>query len=141
LQRLVDDSKLQITASHVSAMLADSAKIVLGAVTGPHSASEEHEPCIISHGDRFYSIGASRRIAVTENEDLALQALLRSSPRTLDSFQRETNKDGRDVAKSLRGLKNGKYDGLFAPAIQLPGRRGRGGYQANVRPENPPISH
>jgi hypothetical protein len=86
---------------------------------------------LIAHGKRNYSLGSNPPYYVDQSEDNVLQAFLQCSGalnfKSLIDFSGEPN-----ARKILKGL-TVKYKGAFAPAIKLPGAKGRGGYRVSIR--------
>jgi hypothetical protein len=85
---------------------------------------------IIALGERQYRIGDFPPLSVEENEDSVLQTFLErpsmDGPTLID-------KAGFDSApRVLRTLRK-KYQGRFAHAITLPGKKGEGGYHVAIR--------
>jgi hypothetical protein len=91
---------------------------------------------IISHGEGRYSVGGSDPVTVTASENLVLQAFINRGTLNGSALKRLTgtpNYDNDDAPKVLRKLRT-KYGKRFAPAITLPGSKGKGGYQVRIRP-------
>jgi hypothetical protein len=86
--------------------------------------------CIASPGDRQYQIGPQALTVVSEREDTVLQAFLDQTAMDHPTLIERTEYE--DAARILRGLAE-KYGGAFAPAIFLPGGKGRGGYRVTIR--------
>jgi hypothetical protein len=84
---------------------------------------------ILSIGQRRYCIGGSPAVTVEENEDAVLQAFLEESP--LDKNGLIDKAGFLEAPRVLKRLTT-KHDGRLAPAIKLPGARGRGGYSVAI---------
>jgi hypothetical protein len=84
---------------------------------------------ILSLGDGKYRIGDLPPVIVTDREDNVLQAL--AEHQVLDEPGLRKRSGIEEAAKVLLALRT-KYDGRFASAIQCPGRRGNGGYVADI---------
>jgi hypothetical protein len=101
--------------------------------------AEGGPPPIVSLGGGRYRVGRFDPIKVTQREDWVLTAFVRKSPLTkgelADLIAEIEPEDAVGVLRSLKGTKKrvAKYNGLFANAIRLPGKRGAGGYHVNVR--------
>jgi hypothetical protein len=93
---------------------------------------------ILFHGDpgrsRAYSIGTHQAVAVSEREHAVLQAFLSVAP-ALDggSLSRACNLGSEDAVGVLAALRT-KYEGIFEPAITIPGGKGKGGYRVRIAP-------
>jgi hypothetical protein len=87
---------------------------------------------IISLGEKKYRIGAHPPVHLEDNEDSVLQALLEAPGNLLDK-KGLINKSGIDDAPRVLGRITRKHDRIFATAIRCPGKRGAGGYHANIR--------
>jgi hypothetical protein len=102
----------------------------------PDATSPSKKPkklaVILSHGNQRYSVGDGRIIPVEDNEDSVLQALLEAPGNRLDKQALIDNSGCERAPTILKGLTL-KHEGCFAAAIYLPGRRGQGGYHANIR--------
>jgi hypothetical protein len=85
---------------------------------------------IVSLGDRQYRIGARAPRAVTASEDAVLNAFI-NHPAMDDPKLKIQAKGVTEPGKTLRDLRK-KYDGEFAPAIKLPGKKGKGGYHVRI---------
>jgi hypothetical protein len=85
---------------------------------------------ILSLGNRRYAIKGAAPVIVTEREDAVLQAFLDHGPIELPELKRLSGY-GAKAPDILRQLAK-KYDGTFANAIRMPGRRGQGGYYVRV---------
>lgn len=85
---------------------------------------------IISHGMKLYSIGNTDRRLLTAREDAVLQSFLVSPALSHERLLGRSRCD--DAPRVLRQLKS-KYDGLFSPAITLPGKKSAGGYRVRIR--------
>lgn len=92
------------------------------------AASEPNE--IISLGDGCYKIGESSPIFLEKNDDDLLQPFL-ETPAMSSSMLIEASEQGLAPAR-LRRLRK-KFDGLLAPAIEMPVKRGTGGYHVRIR--------
>lgn len=92
----------------------------------------EKEPCILYHGNKQYSITGSDPFAVTDVEHFVLEAFINKKTSALSKSDLENASGVSDAVRYLRRLKK-KYDGIFAPAIHLPGGKGRGGYRVTIR--------
>jgi hypothetical protein len=99
-------------------------------------APDDHT--ILSLGGRCYRIGASRPVTVTRRENDILLAFLRQPAMDKGQLAEVTGYAAEDAVKVLRELRR-KYDGLFAPAIVMPGGRGQGGYHVAIRRPEPPV--
>jgi hypothetical protein len=92
--------------------------------------SRETPPVITRVADGCYlPPGGDFPLAVTDAEDLVLRAFLRRPAMELPDLIDQTGMGhaGRVLARLLK-----KYDGAFAPAIRMPGGRGKGGYAVLV---------
>jgi hypothetical protein len=83
---------------------------------------------IIAYGHKRYGVGHEVQV-VTDAEDAVLTAFL--DHKAMD-YPRLKELGGEAGPKVLRALTT-NYNGLFAPAIRLPGVKGRGGYQVHIR--------
>jgi hypothetical protein len=97
---------------------------------------------IISLGERLYKVGDRDPILVTDNEDNTLLTCLEGQPAGEDLFVLDFDKltDGGahvSQASTLNRLQT-KYEGYFAGAIRLPGRKGGGGYKVRIRRQGGP---
>jgi hypothetical protein len=92
-------------------------------------ALEEPAGCIIDLGNRIYSIGG-REKQVTQREDDVLQAFTDAPALSQKDLIASAGFDR--APRVLQKLRE-RYDGMFAPAITLPRRKGAGGYVVNVR--------
>jgi hypothetical protein len=98
---------------------------------------DKESPTIIWHGNRCYQIG-NVMVSVSESEDWVLQAFVKTPAMGSKLLDEASGMSGaRNVLVRLK--KN--YDGIFAPAIQMPSTKGAGGYRVNIRaagrPESP----
>jgi hypothetical protein len=84
---------------------------------------------VVSLGARQYRIGKTRPLAVTPTEDAVLQAFLDTPAMNDPTLKAKTKQD--DPGKVLRRLQT-KYDGIFAPAIDTPGGKVKGGYHVRI---------
>lgn len=104
----------------------------------PTKAQDNHEPSdqstILHHGQNRYSIGNEQPVAVTDNESNVLQAFIgRSAMHERDMVTCSGVNDARRVLKSLKD----KYGGIFRNAINLPGKKGCGGYSVALKAAPP----
>jgi hypothetical protein len=91
-------------------------------------------PTILYLGEKAYSIGDSGAITVTDSEHAILQEFIAVPGMDTESLQ---TKSGNDRApRILRGLAT-KYGSAFAPAIRLPGGKGKGGYHVSIQDVRP----
>lgn len=90
-------------------------------------------PFIVSHGDSAYSIGRQGPMKLTDPEDAVFQAFLGGKPLKHAELIKESNRE--NAPTILQGLKR-RYDGMFAPAIRMPGGKSSGGYFVAVRRKN-----
>jgi hypothetical protein len=96
--------------------------------------------CILWLGDRRYTVGNHPPVTVAETEHRVLQAFLGNPPKTppVPSMDRKnlwtwSGLPQENAAPTvLRNLCK-KHGGIFAPAIRLPGGRGKGGYTVTIR--------
>jgi hypothetical protein len=89
---------------------------------------------IIAMGRRQYRVGEHSPITVSQREDTILQAFLKPAPLATMDYRTLCDRSGyEDAHRILKGLKT-KYKGVFAPAIILPGGKGKGGYAVNIAP-------
>jgi hypothetical protein len=86
--------------------------------------------------DRTYRVGDSDPVYVEETEDDLLQAFLERPVMDLPLLAEVSGVPREQIAGALKRLRN-KYGGLFKHAIHCPGRRGQGGYRANVVDRRP----
>jgi hypothetical protein len=87
---------------------------------------------IWSLGDGVYQVGPSK-VRVNDREDDVLQTFLPDQRRqVMDTATLNALSGHEDAARILRDLRH-KYDRVFRGSILLPGRKGRGGYDAQVR--------
>ena len=97
---------------------------------------------IILLGDRCCQIGDSRPVVLGEPMNDVLQSFL-AQP-AMDERQLVTKSGRDDAVKVLRQLKDWE-DGMFAPAIDFPTSKNRGGYHVRIkdaRPQKtPPTPH
>jgi hypothetical protein len=115
--------------------LADAAEVddAKDAGKGPAQTKQRPRkpPVILSLGNRQYRIGAHAPCTVQDAEDRVLQAFVgrpTMDTRALKCLAPEIL----DPGKVLRTLCI-RYDSRFAPAITLPGRKGKGGYHVAVK--------
>ncbi len=87
-------------------------------------------PTIIWHGEKSYSIDGFEPISVTDSEHAVLNEFVNSP--SMDTEALTKNSGNNRAPRVLRQLTK-KYDGRFAPAIKLPGIKGRGGYAVAIR--------
>jgi hypothetical protein len=66
---------------------------------------------------------------LTEKESNVLQAFIGCPSRSTGTLKSRSGED--NPARVLRDLR-AKYDGCFAPAVHLPGQKGKGGYRVRV---------
>ncbi len=85
-------------------------------------------------GEKAYSIGSSAPITVTYPEHAILQEFI-ATP-SLDTEQLQT-KAGNERAPRILGQLTKKYNAIFAPAIRLPGGKGKGGYHVSIQDARP----
>jgi hypothetical protein len=87
---------------------------------------------IVYLGQRTYQRGAETAVAVTGGEHAVLQAFLDCPAMSEADLVRKAN--DATAGRLLGALCTpGKYGGIFAPAITLPGRKGQGGYRVRIR--------
>jgi hypothetical protein len=94
------------------------------------AANAPSNSVIIRLGEREYRIGDAEPITVSDNEDSVLQAFLRQA--SMDGPALVENAGFERAPKVLRDLKV-NYDGIFGPAIRMPGKKGKGGYHVAIR--------
>lgn len=116
--------------------VAAAAKLRLGAADAtvglPSSPSPTQQVFIIDLGRNVYSTSESHQpVMVTPLEDLVLQAFIKQP--AMDSKDLIRFAAGSRTAPRVLAELTTKYGGIFAPAIRLPGGKGRGGYRVNVR--------
>lgn len=88
---------------------------------------------IIRCGDQSYRINNAAALRVSDNEDTVLQAFLGNETLDEPALRKASGLTNPGVAaKILRELAT-KYDQQFAPAIRLPGGKGKGGYNVRIR--------
>jgi hypothetical protein len=85
---------------------------------------------IIAHGNKVYTINLWEPRIVADDEDTVLRAFLRQPAMTSKTLEDRTELVS--PAKLLRALTT-RYDARFAPAIKLPGGKGKGGYFVRIR--------
>jgi hypothetical protein len=95
-------------------------------------------PVIISLGARCYRVGGSPPVYVTEREENILQAFLAQPCYDKPGLARAAALDGETAVGILRAFlgssnRPAKYNGMFAPAIHMPGARGKGSYHVNIK--------
>jgi hypothetical protein len=93
----------------------------------PESPFEDH---IVSLGNTCYRIGNHRAVSLLQPEDNVLQAFLETPVMTTAALIEVSGE--RRAAEILRRLKQ-KHGGMFASAIELPGKKSRGGYAVKIR--------
>ncbi|MBS0265426.1 MAG: hypothetical protein JSS02_26055 [Planctomycetes bacterium] len=86
-------------------------------------------PRIIHHSDNIFSIANHPQTALSDNEANVLITFVDRPTQTLTQLTRYSGVD--DAARILTALKK-RYDGIFAPAIHLPGGKGKGGYRVAI---------
>jgi hypothetical protein len=95
---------------------------------------------IIALGEQRYCVAGHDPVKVNEREDVLFQSFLRKTPLSKPELADATGMQGEDAVTVLRSLKgtnrrSPKYNGIFAPAIRLPGRRGAGSYHVSIQVE------
>lgn len=129
---------LQAMQSAANALENPTAGIAPAPVPTPARARRIKAPSdakvIFSMGGQQYRIGASRPVSVTPRENAVLQAYLKPDHREImDLRMLKTRSLVQDAARVLRALR-AAYEGIFAPAIEMAGSKGRGGYRVSIRP-------
>jgi hypothetical protein len=100
---------------------------------------EENAVSTISyHGEKAYSIGGSAPLSVTDAEHAILQEFITTS--TMDSESLQHRVGNPRAPRTLRDLV-ARYGRIFAPAIHLPGKKGKGGYHVSIRDERRRMPH
>jgi hypothetical protein len=96
----------------------------------PVTQEEAESNVILYFGEALYKIGSTSPKTLEFTEDTVLQAFLERP-----NMQTEMLKNTSGITKAPEVLRNlaKKYDGIFAPAIDLPGKKGRGGYTVRIR--------
>jgi hypothetical protein len=107
-----------------------------GPISGVPSVSQHPPNTIVFKGSRQYQIGEHPPNMVTCPEDAVLQPFLKP-PAIDDPALRGLANAVSEPGKILRGLRR-KYNGMFAPAIDLPGGKGKGGYHVRIISELAP---
>jgi hypothetical protein len=79
--------------------------------------------------------GGGFSVAVDDAEDDVLTAFIERPAMRLPALVDAT---GHEHAHKILARLTWKYDGRFAPAIRLPGGKGRGGYSVLIREDAPP---
>jgi hypothetical protein len=93
------------------------------------------QPTIVRVGELRYQIGTHPPVTVTVREDEILQAFIEHPSMSKRQVGATSGLDPDTAVGVLRALTTpAKYDGWFAPAIHLPGGKGRGGYRVSIRP-------
>jgi len=80
-------------------------------------------------GNKLYQVSGHEPRQVSDRENNVLQAFVRQPVMDQSTLVRVSGED--NAAKMLRNLRR-KHDGMWAEAIHLPGRKGRGGYRVHV---------
>lgn len=114
-----------VTAIMTAALLRDWATDMEAA---EHSPSSDR-PTIIHLGQKLYKISRSEPIVVTDVEDAVLQAFIKNPG--MDNAQLVEKSGYPNAANILRAFVK-KHNGIFAPAIRLPGGKGKGGYSVAI---------
>jgi hypothetical protein len=99
------------------------------AILNPHPPAEP--PTIWDHGDLKYSRDKRNPYIVTEEEDNLLQVFL-DNPTAMTKCELENESGVTNVSRVLRRLVK-SYDGQFADAIRMPGKKCAGGYLIHVK--------
>jgi hypothetical protein len=100
--------------------------------------SDPNPPVIVRVADGCYlPPGAAFPLRVSDSEDLLLLVFVRRPACDLAELQ---DHSGLPHAARVLGRFAKKYKGAFAPAVSLPGGKGRGGYSVRVRNDGPPLS-
>jgi hypothetical protein len=104
----------------------------LNKLDGQRPRAARRDLTIYGDGKGSYRVGGSRFYCVSAEEDAILQAF--SCYPSMDSkkLRQASQIMDRDATRVLRGLRE-KYEGAFAKAIRTPGKKGRGGYHADVK--------
>jgi hypothetical protein len=108
--------------------IVDMLRRALGNETGQAPATNT----IVSLGNRCYRIANHRPVVIGTDEDYILQAFLKCP--AMDEQQLREKSGLPDAVKVLKGLASW-LDGIFAPAINFPGGKNRGGYHVRIRSE------
>jgi hypothetical protein len=109
-----------------------------GSEGGQAAAGRTPDTCIVSLGSLAYRIGDHPPVTVSDREDTLLQAFLDSPTMNKPQLAERTGLGAEVAVGLLRGLRGtgkrkAKYEGIFAPAIRMPGGKGQGGYHVNIR--------
>lgn len=91
--------------------------------------STPYATSIVYIGNTSYRVGDQNPISVTDSEHAVLQEFLKGE--SLSSRQLIDN-SGNDRATRILAALTTKYDGAFFAAIDLPGKRGNGGYFVRI---------
>jgi hypothetical protein len=108
----------------------EKAVTALGENPGVEGRKAERPAIISMDATWTYQVPGSDPVLVLEAEDKVLQAFLQHGPCL--EWAKLCELIGENAPKALRKLVK-KYNGCFAPAIRLPGKKGQGAYYVNIR--------